>query len=91
MNDLIFLEQLRANQSSDSVAIAARRAADEIERLLAIKAKREDSIGEKIGEIARLTDAIWEYGEHRKSCRIVAGKECDCGFFDILKTLKETI
>lgn len=40
-------------------------------------------------EIARLTDAIWEYGEHRKSCRIGDGQECDCGFFDIIKSLKE--
>ena len=39
-------------------------------------------------EIARLTDAIWEYGEHRKSCRIDSGKECDCGFFKIITTLK---
>lgn len=39
--------------------------------------------------IGRLTDAIWEYGQHRPSCRIDSGKECDCGFFDIIKSLKE--
>lgn len=38
-------------------------------------------------EIVRLIDAIWEYGEHRKSCRIDSGKECDCGFFEIIKSL----
>ena len=40
-------------------------------------------------EIKYLTDAIWEYGEHRKSCSIDSGRECDCGFFDIIKNLKE--
>ena len=48
-------------------------------------------LGEKYlaqdAEIARLIDAIWEYGEHRKSCRIDSGKECDCGFFEIIKSL----
>ena len=42
-----------------------------------------------IDEIERLTDAIWEYGQHRPNCRIGGGQECDCGFFDIIKTLKE--
>lgn len=42
-----------------------------------------------IENIERLTDAIWEYGDHRKACRITAGKECDCGFFEILKSLEE--
>lgn len=40
-------------------------------------------------EIKRLTNAIWEYGEHRKSCRIDSGKECDCGFFNIIASLKK--
>ena len=40
-------------------------------------------------EIKRLTNAIWEYGEHRKSCRIDSGKECDCGFFKIIASLKK--
>lgn len=39
--------------------------------------------------IDRLTDAIWEYGEHRKSCRISGRKECDCGFFEIIKSLED--
>ena len=46
-----------------------------------------DWIDEAADEIARLEDAIWEYGQHRKSCRIDSGLECDCGFFDIIKTL----
>ena len=44
---------------------------------------------ESYDEIDRLTDAIWEYGQHRARCGIGDGKECDCGFFDIIKTLKE--
>ncbi len=44
---------------------------------------------EAAAEIDRLTDAIWEYGQHRPSCRIGDGKECDCGFFDVIKTLKD--
>ncbi len=42
-----------------------------------------------LGKIARLTDAIWEYGEHRPSCRVTAGKECDCGFFEVIKSLDD--
>lgn len=45
-------------------------------------------IRELESRVEQLTDAIWEYGDHRKSCRIAAGKECDCGFFDIIKTLE---
>lgn len=41
---------------------------------------------EAYDEIDRLVDAVWEYGEHRKSCRIASGMECDCGFFDIIKS-----
>lgn len=37
--------------------------------------------------IALLTDAVWEFGQHRAGCRLHSGKECDCGFFDIVKTL----
>lgn len=40
-------------------------------------------------EITRLTDAIWEYGQHRSGCRIDYGKECDCGFFNVLMSLRE--
>ena len=51
---------------------------------------RIERLDPKDAEIARLTDAIWEYGEHRKSCRIDSGNECDCGFFKIIASLKET-
>jgi hypothetical protein len=39
-----------------------------------------------LAEIEGLRDAIWEYGSHRKNCRIDSGKECDCGFFEIIKS-----
>lgn len=46
-------------------------------------------IERKDAEIARLSDALWEYGDHRPACRISSGKECDCGFFEIIKSLKD--
>ena len=45
---------------------------------------------EAYDEIDKLVDAVWEYGQHRASCRIHSGKECDCGFFEILKTTRRS-
>lgn len=48
---------------------------------------RADERKANLSEIERLRAAVWDYGEHTISCTVRDGKECDCGFFELLKTV----
>lgn len=46
-------------------------------------------IADAQAEIERLRAAVWDYGEHTIKCTVRDGKECDCGFFELLETVPQ--
>lgn len=92
--DAIIRQQAEIEALRTALTAARSESDGELDRLRSqLSAMTESYEGQKRNTLAfkreldELADAMWEYGQHRKSCRIDSGQECDCGFFDIIKSL----